>query len=1186
MAKGQNKFKAPRRVSKQSSTDSNTQVGENQATFCESQEKSLSNFPVPTESRSGVFDQTESQDVDKTSDLDSADASLNWKCFWQRKRKIHVDVSECLNFSQSETGSKVLTNPHQVKKSSKDCNRGLHPRSRTKRLKKTQSHGLDTGTKSLTVPSQVCNTASCTSSSYLSGPSPSKSLETTPSKTSFKSPRIKYHGKRFVPQKNTLSKYFTVQKIDVHSCIINDKSGSEKSEVEVKSSMIDDPSSSKLKDSSSSGTSYRTTSKMYSPIKKLTDIVYICDSSSDSSSSVPHTGSSHSKTHPVRSLFTSQQQDSQQFKCLKVEYSSIACASCESDHSKTFGLLGDALDSENHNCPSACSSRTNSTSFEHLPLEVVELIFCQLPVLDLCLNCNRVCTQWNEKISDPKFIPWKKLYHRLRKNHGDSFSVVVALMTKRDLNLPSKSLLGLIRFMLDFKPVTANNMTECLAKHDKYKWACTLIEERVEDCIKNKTPNPWCIIASLVITSSCVADVSSILSCLTVPLSQCTTLEVLECLYCLATMLYGMHLKHGPNVWTGMHYRVFYALYLYENASVSTHGMLQETMTSTSGQQSIVRYSEKDVAIRMTHEQMRIVKCDLNPGDVVKIVAFAGTGKTSTLVRYTQMRPDKRFLLLVYNKSVCDHAKKMFPHNVTCKTGHGLAYGVMGTRYASKLNRGALKVYDVTQILPLRKGDNMYVRAKFVIDTLNNFLVSDTFNISTVHVPDWRQNDDGVKVPVEHAAKVRYAEDAEYLWKLMQDLDRKTVGMTHDGYLKLYQLSEPRVRGYDIILIDEAQDLTPAVIDILMNQSQCKILVGDPHQQIYSFRGAINAMQMITATQVFYLTQSFRFGPEIAHVAASCLEVFKNIKQKTIVGHGISGCVSGEKVGQMAIICRSNFTVFSEAVKMCCYRKEPCRAAFVGGTEAFGFGMLHDMYTLMLSPEDRVKENHTVSNKFIKMFKSFSDLERYASRTMDTELGGKIRIVRTFHNNLPMCLKKIREKCVHDITTADVVFSTAHKSKGLEFSTVRITDDYIASPVHDLSLSQILTQIPVDETNLLYVAVTRAKRSLQLSPMLMRVLANNGEKFVYPVLSSAVQDGKTPLKCFVTDAEFQPKALTLRKNSITLSDNSVRDGGLISPAMLTADKHVFHELLGCQTSDPPSADVDDDQEFFDEDFAF
>ena len=46
-----------------------------------------------------------------------------------------------------------------------------------------------------------------------------------------------------------------------------------------------------------------------------------------------------------------------------------------------------------------------------------------------------------------------------------------------------------------------------------------------------------------------------------------------------------------------------------------------------------------------------------------------------------------------------------------------------------------------------------------------------------------------------------------------------------------------------------------ALSDFLLNQSQPKIFVGDPHQQIYSFRGAINAMQAVKATKIYCLTQ-------------------------------------------------------------------------------------------------------------------------------------------------------------------------------------------------------------------------------------------------------------------------------------------------------------------------------------------
>ena len=39
---------------------------------------------------------------------------------------------------------------------------------------------------------------------------------------------------------------------------------------------------------------------------------------------------------------------------------------------------------------------------------------------------------------------------------------------------------------------------------------------------------------------------------------------------------------------------------------------------------------------------------------------------------------------------------------------------------------------------------------------------------------------------------------------------------------------------------------------------------------------------------------------------------------------------SGEEKGQLAVLCRSNYTVFAEAVAICVYSDKPVRVAFVG----------------------------------------------------------------------------------------------------------------------------------------------------------------------------------------------------------------------------------------------------------------
>ncbi|XP_014676787.1 PREDICTED: uncharacterized protein LOC106816679 [Priapulus caudatus] len=139
--------------------------------------------------------------------------------------------------------------------------------------------------------------------------------------------------------------------------------------------------------------------------------------------------------------------------------------------------------------------------------------------------------------------------------------------------------------------------------------------------------------------------------CLLSPRSDCTALEVLECLYCVATFLLAFKDQLGIN--GGLHYRVFYALYLHENTMTVTRSDMASTLRrSNKGQQCISRYGMGTSCVRLTHEQLRIVNHQLAPGAVMKVVAFAGTGKTTTLLRYTQLRPHLSFLLVVYNKYV------------------------------------------------------------------------------------------------------------------------------------------------------------------------------------------------------------------------------------------------------------------------------------------------------------------------------------------------------------------------------------------------------------------------------------------------------------------------------------------------------------------------------------------------------
>jgi hypothetical protein len=131
----------------------------------------------------------------------------------------------------------------------------------------------------------------------------------------------------------------------------------------------------------------------------------------------------------------------------------------------------------------------------------------------------------------------------------------------------------------------------------------------------------------------------------------------------------------------------------------------------------------------------------------------------------------------------------------------------------------------------------------------------------------WGYIDKNGKTVVEPRSLSSQAiEHVRAIWDAMR---HKSAGfpLGHDGYLKLWALSRPKAQ-VDYVMVDEAQDLNPVILGVLRSMKCPVIYVGDPYQQIYEWRGAINAMEQIVSRHRVLLSQSFRFGKAIADAAS------------------------------------------------------------------------------------------------------------------------------------------------------------------------------------------------------------------------------------------------------------------------------------------------------------------------------
>ncbi|XP_072255164.1 F-box DNA helicase 1 [Pyxicephalus adspersus] len=780
-------------------------------------------------------------------------------------------------------------------------------------------------------------------------------------------------------------------------------------------------------------------------------------------------------------------------------------------------------------------SGENKQSFDLLsqfPTELLQHIFGFLPFEDLYHNVSLVCKEWKALVEDVLvciiFVPLFVISFFKKQNDspGDTFFLL-------DLQPANEAMIsGVSRCfasVVHVRQTDFKKILDSLKFHHLYQMSERSAASRCPDLRDDTgTINAWAVVAVLVLLTRNVPDIQKLIICLQRPSSPLKLIEVMEALYCLALLVYAMR----------------------EEKILITNSFRNKP------------------SFQLTNEQQQIINHNIQPGQVVKIMAFAGTGKTSTLIKYAEKRPGLRFLYVTFNKSIADHAFNIFPENVTCKTFHSLAFQETGKLYRqrNKINPSKLTAYTVNFVLP--EGQAGFVRAKLVVKTLEHFFASADTEIEVDHVPIWCKNNRGELQIVSPQQQQFAVREANRIWERMKSLDETkelAYKITHDGYLKLWQLRRPNLSSYDVIFVDEAQDCTPSIMEVVLFQTCGKIFVGDPHQQIYTFRGAVNALCEVPHTHIFYLTQSFRFGAEIAYIGATILDVCKNVRNKTLVGNNQKGTVHESSQSKVAILSRSNSCVFDQAV-LVTEGETPSKIHIIGGPEKFGLNKIYDIWILQQPESEINRQRLYIQDKFIATWLrrgGFAALKEYAVSSEDRELEGRIAIVEKYNRRIPELVKRITTCNTPDGESADYILGTVHKAKGMEFDTVEITDDFVkvSLPRHNLRRAGIPLDLSVeDEWNLVYVAVTRAKKHLIITKSIENVLTLAGEYSLKAELTSEVIK-EAPVLCTLGHCKNpipEKSVLTMRRLPITYSDKSEDKGGFICHACV-------HQRVGNMT---------------------
>lgn len=465
--------------------------------------------------------------------------------------------------------------------------------------------------------------------------------------------------------------------------------------------------------------------------------------------------------------------------------------------------------------------------------------------------------------------------------------------------------------------------------------------------------------------------------------------------------------------------------------------------------------------MNLTKEQKEIIKAVYKYKNI-KINAFAGTGKTTTLKYIAQEFSDKKILYLAFNSAIKNEASSIFPSNTYVKTTHGLAYSAI--RKYTQIDLNSLQNYRAIDIA--NKFEIAYEKALSALKIFENFCNNTQDKIS---------EDD-----VEHKTAKKM-------------FDHMLIGVlkpSHSFYLKYYYLliSKEQIPQYeyDIIMLDEAQDTNEVTLGIFNAlNSKIKIYVGDRHQQIYSFRGSKNALEKISCDKQLYLSQSFRFNEQIANYANTLLKSFKNEKVDI---KSFKNSIDNKTFGYISRTNAQLISIISKRIEQ--------RKPFVtvrNPDEIFSLSI--EIYYLLNNESDQIRKN-----PFLKGFKDEEQLSDYAKETDDFELRTALKVVKEYQEKI-FEFKEIAQKFYKawqnrlsnsfDKRLDEILFlTTAHTAKGLEWDSVIVADDFpnFADLIFDMGydslqqyqkeLHKLSNQELVDEFNLFYVALTRAKHTL------------------------------------------------------------------------------------------------------------
>src|SRR5262245_45325633 len=237
----------------------------------------------------------------------------------------------------------------------------------------------------------------------------------------------------------------------------------------------------------------------------------------------------------------------------------------------------------------------------------------------------------------------------------------------------------------------------------------------------------------------------------------------------------------------------------------------------------------------------------------IVVKAVAGSGKTWTGIQYCLREKGKRIAFVAFNKHIqAELSSKISQHNVTCKTYHSLGLAALKTAISGiEVDTGKLDNI-VESLVVVRDKKNKeekpgitYVDTKWEaigIWSCLKRMVSYAKQYGASTQAEFEQIADHHLVDMEGIEETIY----DLIPKVLIECKVNTATIDYDDMIWLPRELGIKLPRYHVMIIDEAQDTNPSQQWLAVNSADRLIVIGDPNQAIYGFRGAdVSAMARI-----------------------------------------------------------------------------------------------------------------------------------------------------------------------------------------------------------------------------------------------------------------------------------------------------------------------------------------------------